>query len=214
MRNKEAAFILLAGGKSTRMGIPKYTLLTPQGLTIIDYLHMRLAPLFEETLLVVREKVACRSTWRVVKDALPLQGPLVGIYSGLTLSNHDTNFVLACDMPFILPELVSYLLTLSTSEIDVVVPVVRGFYQPLCAVYKKSALPVIAKALQNGHLKVSGIYNELRVYEVHESDMRRFDPHLVSFTDIDTPRQLHLLSILPDVTLNKPLPKSSVGKGG
>ena len=185
--------MLLAGGQSKRMGVPKYLLPTPRG-RIIDHLYNRLSALFSELLLVGKGIPSVGSNWRVVKDILPEYGALVGIYTGLLASRNDTCFVLACDMPFIVPELVIHLLSIDAA--DVVVPIVRGHYEPLCAVYRKSALPAIRWALDHGDMRVTGVYSALHVRTIPAVELRRFDPNLSSFINLNTPHQLELLSRL------------------
>jgi len=191
---EQATLILLAGGASTRMGRPKHLLPTPQG-TLIEHLHRRLAPLFIETLVVGRGLRLTGEGLRVVEDAFPRQSPLVGIYSGLLAAKSDLAFILACDMPFVNPELVAYLLS-QASGVHIVVPVVNGYYEPLCAVYRRTAIPVIREALNRGTLKVTQIYDCLRLRTVTERKLKPFDPELASLINLNTPKELKLLAQL------------------
>ena len=193
MREK-ATLILLAGGESKRMGQPKHLLPTSCG-TVIDHLHAYLSPIFSETLLVGRELSHELPELRMVEDLHPARSPLVGIYSGLAAAQTDLCFVLACDMPFVRSRLVEELL-LRAFDADVVVPVVRGYYEPLCAVYRKSAIPVIATALESNELKVTRIYEYLRLCAVPEEEIRVLDPDLSSFINLNTPHELPLLARL------------------
>ena len=187
---EKATLILLAGGKSKRMGQPKHLLLTSQG-TLIEQLDLCLRHLFSETLVVGRDLASMQL--RTVSDLYLAQSPLVGIYSGLLSSQTDVNFVLACDMPFVKSALVSYLISYA-GDVDVVVPVVNGYYEPLCAVYCKRAIPVIKELLDRNVLKVTEIYSQLLVREVPEQTLRAFDPELSSFINLNTPRELALLN--------------------
>jgi molybdopterin-guanine dinucleotide biosynthesis protein A len=193
MREK-ASLILLAGGESKRMGQPKHLLPTSRG-TVIDHLHERLSSIFSETLLVGRELSHELPKLRTVEDLHPARSPLVGIYSGLAAAQTDLCFVLACDMPFVRSRLVEELLS-RAFDADVVVPIVRGYYEPLCAVYRKSAIPVIATALERNDLKVTKIYEYLRLCAVPEEEIRVLDPDLSSFINLNTPHELPLLARL------------------
>ena len=193
MREK-ATLILLAGGESKRMGQPKHLLPTSRG-TMIDHLHERLSPIFSETLLVGRELPHELPELRMVEDLLPTRSPLVGIYSGLAAAQTDLCFVLACDMPFVRSRLVEELLS-RAFDADVVVPIVHGYYEPLCAVYRKSAIPVIETALERNELKVTMIYEYLRLCVVPEEEIRVLDPDLSSFINLNTPHELPLLARL------------------
>ena len=188
---QEATLIILAGGESSRMGRPKHLLPTPQG-TLIDHFVKELSPMFTEVLVVGRNLTLSRPGIRTVDDARPEQCPLVGIYSGLRAANTDLAFVLACDLPFIKPELVQYLLSCA-HEVDIVVPVVEGYYEPLCAVYRRTAIPVAENILDAGGRKITKIYHHLRLHKVTEREIRKFDPDLASFVNLNTPKELRLL---------------------
>jgi molybdopterin-guanine dinucleotide biosynthesis protein A len=193
MREK-ATLILLAGGESKRMGQPKHLLSTSRG-TVIDHLHACLSPSFSETLLVGRGLSHELPELRMVEDLHPARSPLVGIYSGLVAAQTNLCFVLACDMPFVRPRLVEELLS-RAFDADVVVPIVHGYYEPLCAVYRKSAIPVIATALERNDLKVTKIYEYLRLRTLPEEEVRTVDPDLSSFINLNTPHELPLLARL------------------
>lgn len=190
--SEQATFIILAGGESKRMGYPKHLLPTAPGMTLIEHLHRHLSSLFTETLVVGNDPGLQRMGVRTVEDLYPLRCPLVGIYSGLCAARTDLAFVVACDMPFVKLRLVRHLLSL-TAEVDVVVPIVNGYYEPLCAVYRKTALPSIREALDWGTLKVTAIYEYLRVREISERIVRQIDPELSSFINLNTPQELKLL---------------------
>ena len=190
MNREPATLIILAGGESRRMGFPKHRLRTAEG-PIIERLHRRLASLFVETVVVGRgySPEEFIEGVRLVEDVPTLSGPLVGIYSGLLSAGTDLCFVLACDMPFVRKELVAELLV-RAAGVDVVVPVVRGYYEPLCAVYRRTALSVMADSLGRRELKIADVYGCLCVHGVEEQEIKTFDPELFSFVNLNTKRDL------------------------
>lgn len=192
--NEAATLIILAGGKSNRMGSPKHLLFTPHG-TLIDSLVNKLSKFFVETLLVGRNLDLEKKGVRIVEDVRPEQCPLVGIYSGLCAAKTDLTFILACDLPFVKPKLVQYLL-FCANDVDIVVPVINGYYEPLCAAYRRAAIPVIQETLDRDIFKITKIYDRLRLRKVSEQEVKRFDSELSSFVNLNTPRQLQLLSSL------------------
>jgi len=189
---EDATLVILAGGESRRMGQPKHLLPTSGG-TVIEYLIGKLSSLFVETLVVGRKLNPEGEGFRIVEDARPEQCPLVGIYSGLSAAKTDSCFVLACDLPSVKPELVQYLLSRAVG-VDIVVPIINGYYEPLCAAYRRTAIPVIQETLDRGALKITEIYDRLRLRKVSEQEVKRFDSELSSFVNLNTPRQLRLLS--------------------
>lgn len=191
-----SSLVILAGGASRRMGHPKHLLVTPGG-TLIDRIANKLSPLFSESLLVGRSADQIPAGMRFVEDMRTERSPLVGIYSGLCAATTETCFVIGCDMPFVMPELVDGLLGWSNGT-DVVVPVINGFYEPLLAVYRtsRSCITAIERALNEKRLKVTSFYPDVAVCGVSEDTVRQIDPELRSFTNINTPKQLPLLAHL------------------
>lgn len=193
-KSEPATLIVLAGGQSKRMGTPKHLLRAPGG-TVIDLLHQRLSPLFIETLIVGSRPRPCAAGMRTIEDHYPARGPLVGIYSGLLFARTDLSLVVACDMPFVRVALAQALLS-RAAGVNVVASRVGGYYEPLCAAYRQLTLPVIHEAFERGEFKVTGIYSRLRLREMREEEVREFDPGLFSFLNLNTPRELSLLSRL------------------
>ena len=189
---ENASLIILAGGQSKRMGQPKHLLSSPRGRTVMEHLVEKLSPLFTETLVVGRDPLPFTRGIRVVKDVHPVHSPLVGIYSGLLASKTDLTFVVACDMPFVQPPLVARLLAKALTA-DISVPIINGYYEPLCAAYRRTAIPAIAEAIARDIFKVTSIYEHLRLSTLSEEDVKRFDKDLVSFTNLNVPQQLDLL---------------------
>lgn len=175
------------------MGFPKQSIQI-EGTNIIQHLVERLGPQFDEVLLVGDGPPAVHSDkLRVIRDLLQVQSPLVGIHSGLAAAANDLCFAVACDMPCVLPQLVEMILG-SAGETDVAVPVINGYYEPLCAAYRQTAVPAIERALRSERYKVADIYEDLRIREIHESDIRAIDPQLRSFININTRHDLALLA--------------------
>lgn len=189
---ERASLVILAGGASRRMGRPKHLLPTSRG-TVVDHIVAELAPLFHETLFVGKDPAHLPNDVRFVKDVLPEQSPLVGIYSSLLAIQTERALVMGCDMPFVVPKVTSILLAASEG-VDIAVPRVGGYYEPLLAVYGTSCVPVIRAALAEGCFRITAAYSSLRVREVSESALRAADPELVSFTNLNTPKHLALLA--------------------
>jgi molybdopterin-guanine dinucleotide biosynthesis protein A len=179
-----ATLVVLAGGEAKRLGFPKHRL-TVDGERVIDRLCRRLGPLFAETIVVGRGLDGLPDGVRVTDDRYAVRSPLVGIHAGLSALHTDLAFVTACDMPHVEPALAEFLLT-QAEGVDVVVPVVRGYYEPLCAVYRRSCIAPIEDLIERGILKVSALYEPVRLREVSEEQVRRHDPELRSFLNLNT----------------------------
>jgi molybdopterin-guanine dinucleotide biosynthesis protein A len=178
--------IVLAGGKSQRMGRPK-ALLDFGGDPLILHLVRKLERLFDEIIVVAAPGQELPSMpVTVVQDEIAHQGPVGGIYYGLRASSSTASFVTSCDVPFLMPSLVSNLLG-RIAEWDIVVPYWEGRLQPLHAVYRRSVLPLLKRQLEAGQLRPIYLYDKVRTCEVQEDDIRRVDPEGASFVNMNTP---------------------------
>jgi molybdopterin-guanine dinucleotide biosynthesis protein A len=180
--------IVLAGGESRRMGRDK-AFLPLEGTPLIEHVLRALRAVFPRVIIVTNNPAAYASFKAVVvADAIDKPGPLTGIYSGLLHSTDEHNFVVACDMPFLNPGLVSYMAGLADGH-DIVVPAVAGRFEPLHAIYSKGLLLLIEKSLQRDALQIQGIFSEARVRFVTETEINRYDPGHRSFKNLNTPEE-------------------------
>ncbi|NCU32376.1 MAG: molybdenum cofactor guanylyltransferase, partial [Candidatus Moranbacteria bacterium] len=109
---EKATAIVLAGGKSSRMGEDK-SLLPVNGRPLIAHIVDQLRDRFDEIIIGANdpEKYAFLNL-PVVTDIEKDKGPLMGIYSCLNASTNDVNFVTACDIPVMNTKLISDMLQL------------------------------------------------------------------------------------------------------
>jgi len=181
--------IILAGGKSRRIGEDK-AFLEIDNKPLIELVVERLKAVFNKIIIVTNDPVKFQFLGiKVVKDVVFNKGPLGGIYTGLLISETKYNFICACDMPF----LSSHLLKFMSSEVegnDVVVPIVGNFAEPLHSIYSKNCLMPIKRHLENGELRVRDFFPEVKCKYIPENLIRKYDPHLQSFFNLNTPKML------------------------
>ena len=126
--------VILVGGKSRRYGRNKALELF-QGERLIDRQVRKIRALFPEVLVITNEpQFYLHLGVTVVRDVIPGQGPLGGIYTGLLFAQGESIFVTACDMPFVQPALIRRMVQLAGSY-DVVVPEREEGLEPLHAIY-------------------------------------------------------------------------------
>jgi molybdenum cofactor guanylyltransferase len=118
-----------------------------------------------------------------------LHGPLVGLYSGLSAISTTHALVVAVDMPFIQPALLSFLLAQSLTN-AILVPLVNNIPQVLLAIYPRSILPLIEARLQEGRRDPRSLLEVALVKTIDEAQLRLVDPQLRSFVNINTPEEL------------------------
>jgi molybdenum cofactor guanylyltransferase len=147
--------IILAGGKSLRMGADK-CMLPIEGKPLIAYVAAQLTGTFDEVLIGSNQRDRFRFMGlTVVPDIKKNIGPLMGIYSCLKASSNALNFVTACDIPFMNIALIKEMLSISDNY-DAVIPVTTDQHlEPLFAVYNRSAIPFIETMLMQGCNKVA-----------------------------------------------------------
>ncbi len=178
--------VVLAGGKSSRMGRPK-AMLPFGGEPLIVQVIRKLAPLFPDIVVVAapdQELPELHAT--LVRDEVAYQGPVGGICYGLRACNSAAGFVTSCDVPFLSLPLVSHL-TSRLPDHDVVVPYWEGRLQPLHAVYRRSVLPLLEQQLERGELRPVSLYDKVRTLKVEEDEIRAFDAAGASFFNMNTP---------------------------
>lgn len=180
--------IVLSGGENRRMGRDK-AFLKLDGVPLIEHVLRTLRGIFPKTIIVTNTPSAyALYDTVVITDAVDKQGPLTGIYSGLLHSTDEYSFVVACDMPFLNPGLISYMAGL-VQGYDIVVPKVAGHIEPLHAIYSKGLLPLIERRLHQDARQIRGIFNDSRVLYVTETEIDRYDPEKRSFKNLNTPEE-------------------------
>lgn len=164
----DATAIILAGGESRRMGTDK-SVLPIKGRSIIETICEQLSGSFEQILISANkaDKFA-HLGFEVVTDKIAGHGPLMGIASALEASSNELNFVVACDIPKIKLAYINQMLTEAVeSGADIVVPTTgKDKYEPLFAIYCKSALEAINKVLSSGGHKISDVFELCKVKNV------------------------------------------------
>ena len=115
--------------------------------------------------------------------------PLCGIVHALRTLEAEAIVVLACDMPFVSTALLRALLA-QAAGVDAVVPVIGEQPEPLHAVYRPSCLPAIEAALAAGRKRLLAFFDAVRVRYVPEAELRRWDPELRSFLNVNWPDDL------------------------
>jgi molybdopterin-guanine dinucleotide biosynthesis protein A len=182
--------VIQAGGKSTRMGGEPKALLDVGGRRIIERVVDVLAPVLGAPLVVTNTpELYAFLGLAMVPDVHPDTGSLGGIYSGLAASGGDAAFTVACDMPFLHPELVR-LVVARAGEADVVIPRVGDQLETMHACYARTCLPFIEARIAARRLKIVGFFEQVRVIEISEEAVRAHRDPEVAFMNVNTPEEL------------------------
>jgi molybdopterin-guanine dinucleotide biosynthesis protein A len=208
---KKITGIVLAGGKSSRMGQEK-GLMQLDGKALIAYALGALAPLCSEIFISSNSHAYDHLGYRVVPDIVTNSGPMGGIYSCMLQSQAEGNkksspqshkgteenkawfFVLSCDLPRITSEIVAHIISLS-DDADITVPWHGDeHYEPLCAVYNSRLLPLMESYIRAGNFKIPELINQVNARRIpvqHDPVLNEMD-----FYNVNTRDDLHALGKL------------------
>jgi molybdopterin-guanine dinucleotide biosynthesis protein A len=182
--------VIQAGGQSRRMGGRPKALIELGGRRIIERVLAALAPAVDDVLVVTNTpELYAFLNLPMVGDVYPDHGSLGGIYSGLEAASGQAAFTVACDMPFLHPEIVK-LVVERAGEGDVVIPRVETRLETMHAAYGKICLPHIAERLIAGQLKIVDFFERVRVVEIAEADVAHFRDPQIAFMNVNTPDEL------------------------
>ena len=183
--------VILAGGLNKRFDGQNKAFIHIGGKRIVDRLLDVYGRLFDQIVLVTNDPAAYMDVDAlIVTDHYSVRSSLNGLHAGLFAAAHEHAFFAACDTPFIKGALIQLLMDTVTRKVDIVIPSTAAGYEPMFAVYKKTCLPAMAWQLERDQLKIQGLFRRLRVKTVDEADLRKVDPELVSFFNVNTPADL------------------------
>lgn len=198
--------VLLAGGAVSRLGGVDKAMLRLDGQTFLSRTIAAVASSAGEIVVVAAKgqaidpaSFAVSVPIRVVRDTTAGAGPLAALADGLrdvTLPGAAIAIIASCDVPRLSPDVVQLLvesLRAAGDACDWVVPEVGGHPQVLLSAIRMTALPAIESHLVSGRRDVRGILTKLRTLTIGEDRLRRIDPALASFHDIDTAEDLQKL---------------------
>ena len=192
--------VILAGGEARRAkGREKY-FFTCEGKTFIERLVGTLADVTEDIVIVARSPeqcirfkdlggIACTSD---IRQGL---GPIGGLHAGTLAVKGDEIFVCACDMPFVNPAVIGYLFG-ALGSYDAAIPKWNEWmFEPLHAVYRRQAL--LSYLESHTSLSLRSMVQSLNTRYIPVDDLRRFDPDLKTFTNINQLDELDRINRFP-----------------
>lgn len=177
-RSNRITGIILAGGKSSRMGEDKATKLH-FGIPFILHVIKALESFTSQIIIVSDDNTHTQFGYPCIPDIIPNKGPIGGIYTGLKKSNTDKNIVLTCDIPFVIPKVIDHLINHYEASYEAVL------YEssPLIGIYHKSIEDKILNNIEKGTLSIRKNIASLNAkYIIEEKNMI---PHM---QNINTPQ--------------------------
>jgi molybdopterin-guanine dinucleotide biosynthesis protein A len=181
-----------AGGDSRRMGQDK-ALIPFLGEPLIQRVVRRVAMLADE-ILVTTNKPEAFGFLQVplVADILPGNGALGGLYTALYAASHPLVAVVACDMPFVNPQILSAArCLLEESGADVAIARTEDGFEPFHAVYRReTCLPQVKAALDSSKRHVDAWFSWVKIHYLEPAEILPYDPDRLAFLNVNTPEEL------------------------
>ncbi|MCR3956973.1 MAG: molybdenum cofactor guanylyltransferase [Gudongella sp.] len=179
--------IILAGGKSTRMGFDKQ-LIRFQERMLVETLILKLREEFEEIVIVTNKPEFYIGLADIITgDLIQGKGPLGGIHAGLGMASSEYSYVVACDMPSIDMDYVRYMKTrLQTGDQMACVTMLGEWIEPFNAFYRKDLSEHIESFMATGGRAIHRMLDEHSVDYVPEKEARKFSPEWNMFFNLNT----------------------------
>ena len=159
---KDITGIVLAGGKSSRMGTDKGFLMFDDK-PFIQHSIDALKPLVSEIIIVSDNNNYDVFGYKRVEDLIKNSGPVAGIYSGLKASKTIYNLILSCDIPLINSELLKTILKEIDEKSEIIQVESNNKTMPLITLYKTSCKTKFSKLLQQGEKRLQFAVNQCEV---------------------------------------------------
>ncbi len=186
--------VILAGGKSLRYGRDKAFELF-NGLPLIERVINVMQKVFNEVIIIANnpDKYSCLGL-KIYEDIIKGIGPIAGILTGIIKMTGKAGFFVACDMPFLNPSLIRYMISIKNG-FDIVVPRIGGNIEPLHAIYTKNCLPFIKKSISKNKLNIRSFFESLSIRYVEKNEIERYDPGLEFLININKQEDLRRFKV-------------------
>lgn len=197
-----------AGGQSSRMGRDK-AFLDFLGEPLIQRVIRRVSHLSQNIFVTANHPERYHFLdIPILPDIIPGIGALGGIYTALKSSNTPFVYIIACDLPFVNPDLLSACLEiLRVSDSDAVIPQSENGLEPLHAIYRRdTCLPAVESAIKAGKRRVISWHKDALIHILHHEDVLKYDSYGITFWNVNTPKEfkrakekaLEIKDIYPD----------------
>ena len=178
--------VVLAGGKSSRMGFDKSTMVL-QNKKLIESTIKKLDSLFDDIIISVDsiEKKSEFNHDKIVVDKVKGVGPLGGMISALEMAQSDKLFVIPCDMPVIDTKFISFMMKYMDDN-EIIFSEKNGYFEPFPGFYSKSLIPRIEELINQNRCSIRSIFECSRTKVISESEWKKLGFSEEIFTNLNT----------------------------
>ncbi|NLY20462.1 MAG: molybdenum cofactor guanylyltransferase [Tissierellia bacterium] len=183
--------IILAGGKSSRMGFDKQ-LIEIDDMLIGEYIARELSMCFSEIIIVTnRPELYTGSNYKVIGDIYPGHGPISGIHAGLVESNSQYSYITACDMPIISKKYIETIIEIADDNFEFKGLVVgKGKEtEPMNGVYSKSLISDLENRIVSGNYRIRSIIEDNEFIHIDKSILKEVEGDI--FMNLNMPEDLN-----------------------
>lgn len=178
--------LILAGGENKRLPVIK-GFIEINGKRIIESNIEFLNGIFDRVIVSTNNpELYFHLGVLMVGDIVEYRGPMAGIFSVLTIPDVSEVFVTACDMPFINPALVKYIVNKWEERWDALIPIFEKNPQPLLGIYSKRIAESMEQNINNGERSLREFLHGIELCYINEEEVRNIDPEGRSFVNINT----------------------------
>lgn len=156
--------IILAGGKSSRMGVDKGLMLLNEK-AMVQHVIDAVKLVADEIIIVANNEEYKNFGYVVVADEIKDAGPVAGICTGLKQAKYNYNFILSCDVPYVSKEMLS-LLKQEVDDFDVAIFEKANHLHPLIGIYSKNCLSKFEAALNAKALKLKTVLHHVNLKKI------------------------------------------------
>ena len=192
--NLDIGYIILAGGKSKRLGRNKIIEVIG-GMTLLNRVINVLSAFNGEIIIVTAKDSSLADTFTypkisIVRDLYPGKGMIGGIITGLSASKNFYNLVVASDMPFLSPALIHYMISNAKGN-DLVAYKNQNELEPLHAIYTKNCLPILEEIMLKDR-RIFELLGQVKVRYLSPAEINQYDPKKISFFNVNTESDLRI----------------------
>ena len=189
----DASGFITAGGRSSRMGTDK-AWLDLGGRAMIEHVIAAVLPVTTRVAIIANGAEYQRLGFPVFADSQTGIGPLEAIRTALANAVTPLVVLVGCDLPFVTPDLFKLLLSVAGTYHATVPVGSDGKLEPLCAIYRSEALPVITDLIAQGARKISLLFDRVPTRLVPFGELSHLAGSELFFENINTPEDYSRVS--------------------
>ena len=192
LQDEPFSVIILAGGFGRRLGRDKATCMAA-GRPLLHWTALAAAGVTDDIVVVRRPDqqflTAMGAPWRELTDLRAERGPMAGLEAALHEIEHDLAVLVACDMP-LLRRAALRAVAAGAVDVDIAMPQIGGFAQPLLAAYRRGIEPVVRGLLDRNEGRLRALLPLVPHRLLDESALRSADASLESFVNVNRTEDL------------------------